>query len=94
MSRQRQHAHPSIWCIQVHVLNLDIYTSYSYQDVCVCVCVPAHSAAVCLCSLQLFGQASVRVSEQDELLVQQEDLLLQLLTAAQLQHRSMYLMHI
>lgn len=51
-----------------------------------CVCVCAHSAAVCLCSLQLFSQASVRVSEQDELLVQQEDLLLQLLTAAQLQH--------
>lgn len=50
------------------------------------MCVCAHSAAVCLCSLQLFSQASVRVSEQDELLVQQEDLLLKLLTAAQLQH--------
>lgn len=42
-------------------------------------------SAVVVSSVQLFCQSSVGFSEQDELLVQQEDLLLQLLAAAQLQ---------
>lgn len=50
-----------------------------------CVCVCAHSAVVRVSSLQLFAQTSVCFSEQDELLVQQEDVLLQLLAAAQLE---------
>lgn len=41
--------------------------------------------AVVVSSVQLLGQSSVGFSQQDELLVEQEDLLLQLLTAAELQ---------
>lgn len=52
---------------------------------CVSVCVRAHSAVVRVSSLQLFAQTFVCFSQQDELLVQQEDVLLQLLAAAQLE---------
>ncbi len=59
-----------------------------------CVCVCPHSAGVCLSSLQLFGQTSVSFSQQDELLVQQEDLLLQLLAAAQLETHGRHIINI
>lgn len=48
----------------------------------------SYRAALCLSTLQLLLQSFVGLSEQDQLLVQQEHLLMQLLTAAQLEtHR-------
>lgn len=52
-----------------------------------CVRVRSHSATVCVSSLQLLAQTSVGFPQQDELLVQQKDVLLQFLAAAQLQRR-------
>lgn len=57
------------------------------------MCVRAHSAVVRVSSLQLFTQTSVCFSQQDELLVQQEDVLLQLLTAAQLETQTQQQQH-
>lgn len=72
----------------IKYINHVFYISYVLFMSVLLLCKSPHSAGVRLSSLQLFCQTSVSFSQQDELLVQQEDMLLQLLTAAQLEiHR-------